>query len=66
MDERCLELAWEGHASYDYYRNGLPMIRNYADYSAPNRTVQADDKKVISPLPESELLLNPNLVQNPL
>lgn len=67
LNERRLELAWEGHSSYDNFRNGLPMVRNYTDYSTNTPlTVQANEKTVIYPLPPGEILLNPNLDQNPL
>lgn len=67
LNERRLELAWEGHSSYDNFRNGLAMKRNYTDYSTNNPlTVQANDKRVIYPLPPSEILMNANLEQNPL
>ena len=66
LNERRLELSWEGHSSYDNFRNGLPVSRNYVDYffSAP-KTVEANDKVVIAPLPPLELQMNPNLVPNP-
>lgn len=67
LNERRLELAWEGHSSYDNFRNGLPMKRNYTDYSTNDLlTIQANDKRVIYPLPPSEILMNTNLDQNPL
>ncbi|SMC66390.1 RagB/SusD family nutrient uptake outer membrane protein [Pedobacter nyackensis] len=67
LNERRLELAWEGHSSYDNFRNGLSMTRNYLDYfhTAP-LTILPDDKRIIYPLPPSEILMNPNLEQNPL
>ncbi|TKC09426.1 RagB/SusD family nutrient uptake outer membrane protein [Pedobacter frigoris] len=67
LNERRLELAWEGHSSYDNFRNGLAMIRNYTDYSTNTPlTIQANDKRIIYPLPPGEILLNNNLEQNPL
>jgi len=65
LNERRLELAWEGHSAFDNFRNGLPVIRNYSDYSAPSLNISATDNGVVSPLPPNEILLNPNLVQNP-
>lgn len=65
LNERRLELAWEGHSSFDNFRNGLPMIRNYSDYSAASLTIEATDKRVVYPLPPLEMQLNPNLEQNP-
>ncbi|WEK19931.1 MAG: RagB/SusD family nutrient uptake outer membrane protein [Candidatus Pedobacter colombiensis] len=67
LNERRLELAWEGHSSFDNFRNGLPMIRKYIDYSVTTPlTIQPDDKLVVYPLPLIEIQLNPNLDQNPL
>ncbi len=67
LNERRLELAWEGHGSYDDFRNGLPMKRNYTDYfNTSPLTISADDKRIIYPLPPTEIQMNPNLEQNPL
>ncbi|WP_316816189.1 RagB/SusD family nutrient uptake outer membrane protein [Pedobacter nyackensis] len=67
LNERRLELAWEGHSSYDNFRNGLPMVRNYTDYFNNSAlTIQPEDKRVVYPLPPSEIQFNPNLDQNPL
>lgn len=67
LNERRLELAWEGHSSYDNFRNGLSMTRNYTDYffNSP-LTIQANDKRVVYPLPPSEIIMNTNLEQNPM
>lgn len=65
LNERRLELAWEGHSSFDNFRNGLPVIRNYSDYSAASLNIAPTDKRVVSPLPPIEIQLNPNLEQNP-
>jgi hypothetical protein len=66
LNERRLELAWEGHSSYDNFRNGLPMVRKYTDYSTNiPLTIQANDIRVVYPLPPVELEKNPNLVPNP-
>lgn len=67
LNERRLELAWEGHSSYDNFRNGLPMKRNYTDYfNTTPITIAATDKRVIYPLPPEEIKMNTNLDQNPL
>nr|WP_162988783.1 RagB/SusD family nutrient uptake outer membrane protein [Pedobacter schmidteae] len=67
LNERRLELAFEGHSSFDNFRNGLPVTRNYSDYIATaGFTVPANDKRVIYPLPPKEIELNPDLKQNPL
>lgn len=67
LNERRLELAGEGQSSYDNFRNGLSMIRNYTDYSTNILlTIEPLDIRVVSPLPPGELLMNENLVPNPL
>jgi hypothetical protein len=62
--ERRLELAFEGHASYDYFRNGLPMVRNYASFNSPALTVNANDPKVVMRIPQDVLIENPNITPN--
>lgn len=53
LKERRLELAFEGHNSFDYFRNGLPMTRIAADYNGTSFTVQPDDPKVEFTLPNN-------------
>lgn len=66
LNERRLELAWEGHGTYDYFRNGLPMRRFYTDYfHSDPLTIEPTDKRVPYPIPFSEIKLNDNLVPNP-
>lgn len=67
LNERRLELAWEGHGTYDDFRNGLPMKRFYTDYfHTAALTVEATDKRVSYPIPFDEIKMNSNLKQNPL
>lgn len=33
LAQRRIELAFEGHNSYDYFRVGLPMVRNYSSFN---------------------------------
>ncbi|HSC40521.1 MAG TPA: RagB/SusD family nutrient uptake outer membrane protein, partial [Chitinophagaceae bacterium] len=47
LKERRMELAFEGHSSFDYFRNGLPMIRTAADNNGTVLTVQPTDAKVV-------------------
>jgi hypothetical protein len=63
--ERRKELCFEADASFDYYRNGLPMTRPAGDFQASDFTVQPTDNRVVLPLPASEILSNPKLTQNP-
>lgn len=64
LKQRRLELAFEGHAGYDYFRNGLPMVRNYASNSSGPMTIAANDPKVLLRIPEDEITGNGNLTQN--
>jgi len=51
LNERRLELCFEGQNSFDYFRNGLSMTRTAADFNGSSMTVQATDAKVIFPIP---------------
>lgn len=62
--DRRLELAFEGHNSYDYFRNGLPMIRNYNSFNSPAITISATDPKVVMRISQLVLTENPNIIQN--
>ncbi len=66
VSERRKELCFEADASFDYFRNGLPMTRLAGDYQSTDFTIQPTDNKVVLPLPESEILSNPKLTQNPM
>jgi len=66
VSERRKELCFEADASFDYYRNGLPMDRPAGDYLSTDFMIQPTDNRVVLPLPESEILSNPKLVQNPM
>lgn len=68
MDERRLELTWEGHRSIDVFRNNMTMDRTYTPedvtWHGP-RTIVPSASYIIHFIPESEITLNPALVQNP-
>ncbi|MBS0030490.1 RagB/SusD family nutrient uptake outer membrane protein [Chitinophaga sp. 22321] len=51
LKERRMELAFEGHAGYDYFRNGLPMIRKAADNNGKELIVQPTDPAAVLTLP---------------
>lgn len=51
LKERRMELAFEGHAGYDYFRNGLPMIRKAADNNGKELIIQPTDPKVVLTIP---------------
>lgn len=67
LDERCLELAWEGHRSFDLFRNNRPIDRSFTNnegWSGP-RLVLPTSNLIVPFIPEVEITLNPNLIQNP-
>jgi starch-binding outer membrane protein, SusD/RagB family len=64
LKERRLELAFEGHNSYDYFRNGLPMVRNYSSFNSAPITVEPTDAKVVLRIATDVMTENPNMKQN--
>lgn len=62
--DRRLELAFEGHNSYDYFRNGLPMVRSYSSFNSPAITIAATDPSVVMRISQMVLTENPNINQN--
>ncbi|SFN33465.1 RagB/SusD domain-containing protein [Chitinophaga sp. YR627] len=64
LKERRLELAFEGHNSYDNYRNGLPMIRNYGSFNSTPLTVNATAANVVLRIPLDVMTENANMKQN--
>lgn len=67
LDEDRLEFAWEGHRSFDLFRNNKPLDRSYnpdVGWSGP-KVVQPTSNAIVLFIPESEIALNPKLVQNP-
>jgi hypothetical protein len=67
LDERRLELAWEGHRSFDLFRNNRPLDRSYVQpfgWSGP-RLIEPTSNSIVHLIPETEMALNPNLEQNP-
>jgi hypothetical protein len=73
LEERFLELAFEGHRIYDLFRNGRPMIRNYPGTHSQNNTPTTDVRQTVLPtdpravffIPQTEIDQNKNLIQNP-
>lgn len=69
LEERWLELAFEGHRAYDLFRNNRPMVRNYPGSHVINgninQTIDPSDNRVIFFIPQDEINKNPKLVQNP-
>jgi hypothetical protein len=87
LEERRLELFFEGHRAHDLFRNKRDLYRDYpGTHLAPGnpgvdltqgpvdpytgiRGIQHipwDHNRIIFQIPEQEIALNPNLVQNPI
>ncbi|WP_211327107.1 RagB/SusD family nutrient uptake outer membrane protein [Chitinophaga flava] len=67
LDERRLELAFETHRVFDLFRNNKNLFRDYPGVQPDHpQTVKYTDARVVHFIPESEILLDPNLVQNPI
>ncbi|HSM63993.1 MAG TPA: RagB/SusD family nutrient uptake outer membrane protein, partial [Gillisia sp.] len=62
LEERRKELAFEGHRRMDLLRLLMPLRRPGMDDVDKSN---AGDNKTIFPIPNREVDLNPNLVQNP-
>lgn len=64
MDERRMELAWEGHRMFDVYRNKLNMDRRFAG-AQPFKIVYWDQEPHIQyPIPNNEWTVS-GIQQNP-
>ncbi len=68
LEERRLELAYEGHRSFDQFRNKRDMNRTYEGIhlvpGASTQLISWDDKRNIFFIPDEELNTNPACVQN--
>lgn len=69
LQERQLELAFEGHRRFDIFRNGRTLDRRYPGRHLEEASaflfVGPDNLRVVELLPEEQLLLQPDLVPNP-
>src|SRR5690606_22412715 len=70
LEERQLELAWEGHRKFDVFRNGKTLDRNYPGTHIANSnsflTVDPNAKEVIEFIPEQQIVLSEGVLkQNP-
>lgn len=67
MDEKNREFAFEGHRTFDLARLGQGLQRNQCntgiELTAPC-SIAADSPLRIFPIPENELVVNANMVQN--
>lgn len=64
LNERFKELCFEGFRLYDLKRNNLPVQRNASDASPAWQTLPAGSFRFVMPIPQAELLANPNMTQN--
>lgn len=67
LDERRLELTWEGHRAYDVFRNNKSLDRSFThgEAWAGPQLIPPTSSLIVHFIPETEITLNPNLVQNP-
>ena len=63
MDERRMELAFEGHRMFDVYRNQKDMDRHYPGFQ-PWKIVNHTDNHIIYPIPNGEWTVS-HIEQNP-
>lgn len=68
LEERRLELSFEGQRAGDLFRNNRPMVRAYPGFHSLdryNQTISPSDPRVIFLIPDREIQINPNLTPNP-
>ncbi len=69
LDERRMELAFEGHRKFDVFRNNLTLNRRYPGThlvgSNPFYEVAPTDNRVVEYIPQNQINAQPTLVQNP-
>lgn len=69
LKERRLELAFEAHAKFDVFRNGLTLNRRYPGThlsgNNPFYELQPTSNRVVEYIPENQIIAQPNLLQNP-
>lgn len=69
MAERQRELSFEGHTMFDYFRNGITMVRTQCnsglELTAPQCELAASSHLTVFPIPQVEMDVNQNMVQNP-
>lgn len=65
LNEKCRELAGEGHNWFDLKRTGttLPRLKRWA--TAIDKNISADDYRWTFPIPSSEYKYNESVTQNP-
>lgn len=69
LQERRIEMAFEAHRKYDVFRNKLTLDRNYPgthlNGNNPFYTVPYTSNRIIEYIPEQQIQIQPNLIQNP-
>lgn len=66
INERYKELCFEGFRFFDLKRRGLPINRLINDVQSTSwQNLAAGDYHFALPIPQDEILANPNAVQNP-
>ncbi|WP_228414753.1 RagB/SusD family nutrient uptake outer membrane protein [Chryseobacterium sp. G0201] len=69
LQERRLELAFEAQRKYDVFRNKLEMNRQYPGThlsgNNPFYTIPYTNNRIIEYIPEQQIQIQPNLIQNP-
>ncbi|TNE51741.1 MAG: RagB/SusD family nutrient uptake outer membrane protein [Bacteroidetes bacterium] len=67
LAERQRELAFEGHTAFDLWRTGTDMVRDQCNtilqLNGPC-LIEASDYRTVHPIPQGEMNVNPNMVQN--
>ena len=64
MTERYKELAFEGFRFFDLKRNNLPVQRAVTDANTAWQTLDVTSYRFVLPIPATEILVNPNMIQN--
>jgi hypothetical protein len=57
LNERRIELAYEGHRWFDLVRQGANIVKD-------NNTILFTDIRILAPIPQADLDVNPQLTQN--
>ena len=64
LDERRIELAFEGHRLFDLTRNAQDLVRSDCSLPNGNCMVPFPDHRFIHPIPQAEIDVNANMIQN--
>ncbi|MBR4227740.1 MAG: RagB/SusD family nutrient uptake outer membrane protein [Bacteroidales bacterium] len=63
LDERRMELCFEGHRVFDIFRNKKSLDRRYVGYH-PFEVIDYDDPRIALLIPNDEILATPGFEQN--